>query len=556
MLKFNFRERVLRAYACIMRTLFPTHCVKSLTLNYIKTKRGSRKNENADMFLPGKDKELRAIKKLQFGMEEIRQRQWSPETEIELLKQSNFALVSRIKNEAALNIVVEHGYISPICEAMNVFTPSKGYLLNLIRHWNKEKLFSVIEGVPSAFDSLKEWDILGVTEKQAYEGKELWAVARALVNAKPEKWAPKFIAEVMKIVPSRLNEHALAALECFVEVAIENRVDISTSTPYLMVIHPDLYVKLRIALTQEGDPKKFYPYVKLMFPQLVTKLDNNFGAIYAKEGPSAWARSKKKLTEAQEAAVWLSFALRPTTIDLVVDNLSAIKSRVSEKAFQSVEDDVFMFSTGTREILSLMKFYKDDAQKQEELREKLLGAASPHNALRQFYPFNGWKEDQAERAVRAMAVGKTLPEDLSALSVELQAAAIQELEIQSEMAAIGSTCLLLSDQEKLMEQKLHARSEIFLFQKDYNWHEMKAHYIISNKMEEESFRALVNFCGTGYQDDENRIRKLIFLHAHNWGLSAQNYKDLMQSPLYADLGARLKSYVQKAGRVPSFEDGV
>lgn len=552
----NFCERVLRAYAAIMRTLFPTYCVKFKTLNYLKTKHGgSRKNENATLFLPGVEKELKAIEKLQLGEAALKTRVWSCGTELELLKKGNFALISRVKTEEALNLVVEQGYINPICEAFKVYTPSKNYLLNLIRHWDRAKLFAVIAGVPSAFDSLTAAEILGVDEKRAYKDKELWVVAQELIKAKPEKWTSKFINEVMKIVPSRLNDEAKATLELCVRTAMEKNIDIANSMAYLMVFHPNLYVMLRIALAKDAGGHKLISYVRVMFPQFISKLGKNFGAIYAKNGPSTWAQSEMKFFEETEAAVWLYFALRPATIDLVIDNLSEIKTRVSEKTFQAVEDDVFTFATGAREVLALMKFYKDDAKKQEELREKLLKAASPAT-LREFYPFNGWNAEQAEKAVRAMAVGKTLPEDLSALSEKLQAAAIEELEIQSEIAVIcHGTC---GEKETLMQQKLHPRSEAVLVSHYYGTLESYVpQYIQNNRMSESAFKVLVsNIRDSQNYGIEECVPKLVRLHAERWGLSEKNYKDLMQSAHYSKLAAVLKKYCKVESRQPSFEDGV
>jgi len=533
----KFRECVLRAYACIMRTLFPTYCVKCLTVRYNKNK----KNQNAGLFLPGVEKEMKAIEKLGLDANALQNREWSYDTRVKLLEQGNFALVSRIHTEKELDIVVKLGYIQPIIGAIKAYTPSKRFLQSLIQNWDREKLLAIVSAVPSAFDSLKAWEILGVEEKQAYTDKDRWAVAQALAKVKPD-WAPKFITEVMKIVPSRLNEEALEALKCFVEVAIENKVDISKDTPYLMVIHPDLYMLLRKALAK--DQSMVAPYVRVMFPQLVDNLVKNFGAIYAKEGPSAWARSAEKLTEAQEAAVWLFFALRSETIDLVVDNLSAIKSRVSEKAFHLVEEDVFELSTGIREILILMDSYKDDEGMRDELREKLLKTKNPAQSLSKFYPFNEWKKEQAEKAVRAMAVEKKLPLDrLSELSHELQAVAMEELEIQSEIAVIRNGTS--GEKEELMKQKLHSRSEKVLFYCYYGTLRSYAlSYVANFCMDESSFADLVTHVTDerGYSISGD-VEHLVELHAKTWGLSEKNYRDLMQSKSYSGQGALLKKYV-------------
>ena len=198
MYKFNFRERMLRAYAAIMKFLAPTYCVKSLTLNYTHSeKRGSRKNENATLFLPGVEKELKAIEKLQLGEAALKAREWSYDTRIALLKSGNFALISRINTEKELNFIVD-GVSTPteaVIEAFKVYTPSKKYLLEFLSHPDRNKLFAVIAGAPATFDALTVWEVLNVAENQPYEGKDRWTVVQALVNAKPS-WAPKFVEAI------------------------------------------------------------------------------------------------------------------------------------------------------------------------------------------------------------------------------------------------------------------------------------------------------------------------------------------------------------------------
>ena len=159
--------------------------------------------------------------------------------------------------------------------------------------------------------------------------------------------------------------------------------------------------------------------------------------------------------------------------------------------------------------------------------------------LLSYWPFNGWEAETAEKAVRKLAEEKKLPlTKLEELPEELRAAAIEELEILSETAAI-SRSYYGEQQKELMKQKFHARSEMYLFCLDYNWQELKQLYITYNEMDEASFKVLVNFCGTNYAGDREKIRDLIILHATKWGLTEKEYNALMQSP-YSPLAADLK----------------
>jgi len=76
-------------------------------------------------------------------------------------------------------------------------------------------------------------------------------------------------------------------------------------------------------------------------------------------------------------------------------------------------------------------------------------------------------------------------------------------------------------------------------------------------MSESAFKVLVsNIRDSQNYGIEERVSKLVRLHAEKWGLSEKNYKDLMQSEYYSKLAAVLKKYCKVESRQPSFEDGV
>jgi len=556
MRKISFSERVLRAYAAVMKKLFPTWCVKhkTLKLKHYSGTWGTTHNYAGELFLPGKEAELKAIEKLGFDAEALNKRYWSMETKIELLEQGNFAMLSRIKTEDELRTIIRTGKIEKIIEAMGYYTPSRKYLLDFIRSMPDHQLFLIIKAVPSAFDSLQAWEVLGVDEKAPYEGKDNWIIARNFIEAKPSVWLPRFLKELRKIEPSELNHEAMLTVADCVIVAKDSKVDISDSIVYLMTFHAKSYAVLRYEIAQNYGKKEINPYVKVLLPSLLGKIASkgfmDFFKGYTDEVPEEWAKMMKPLSEEREAAVWLYLALKHgCETSVIIDNLATLREKLIGKAWLYLVKQVIANAEGISDIEKLIKFFNNDEKIQEKLRDNLLEVAtSSSEVLKGYFPFDGWKKEQAEEAVRLMARGKTLPDDISSLSEELQSVAMDELEIQSEIEVLrGGSC---GDKEALILQRLHPRTEVYLLTCEYE--KLVSYgltYVQNFCMDDSTFKTVVNTnedsaCGK----IENSLKKVITLHAEKWGLNQRNYKDLMQSPYYSNMAAFLKKYVQKEGK--------
>ena len=551
MKKMTFSERVLRAYAAVMKKLFPTWCVKhkTLKLKHYSGTWGTTHNYAGELFLPGKEAELKAIEKLKFDAEALNKRYWSMETKIELLEQGNFAMLSRIKTEGELMTVVRTGAIDKIIEAMRYYTPSRKYLLDFIRSMPDHQLFLIIKAVPSAFDSLQAWEVLGVDEKEPYNGKDNWAIARNFVEAKPA-WAPKFIKEIAKLETGKLNDEVLLTLEKSVQTAMENKVDISGYVEYLMLYHPVTYAYfVRYYAASNYDAKALAPYVKVLLPKFIRKLSaRGILDFVGDDAPSMWSVDKAPLSDDKEAAVWLYLALmQGLSLDVIISNLNMLRKHIYGKAWKFMKDFLISRVKKVSDIEGLLSFFADDEAAKKELHGKLLEAMGDNDpgVLKNFYPFTGWKEEQAEEAVRLMARGKCLPTDLSELSDKLREAAVEELEIQSELNVIryGSS----NEREALMEQPLHPRAEVVLFTSDGSIASNYGTVYVNNfEMDETTFAVIVNVdrdsknCGLSSQ-----LKKLIVQYAQKWGLTPQNYRDLMQSPYYSGLAPLVKKYVKE-----------
>lgn len=553
MKKMSFSERVLRAYAAVMRKLFPVWCVKHKTLKrkYYHGTWGTTHNYEGELFLPGKDAEIKAIEKLHLEQKDLDARYWSMETKIELLKRENFSMLLRIKTEEEFNAVVETGRVDKIIETMRSYTPPRRCLIDLIR--NRADHQEIIKGVPSAFDSLQAWEVLDVAEKEPYEGKDAWIIARNLIEAKPNIWVPRFFKELKKIQPSELNHEAMITVADCAVVAKDNKVDISDDISYLMTFHVKTYAVLRSEMAKNYTEKEIAPYVNVLLPNLISKMKSNSFVDFLKgqgcgdEVPEVWAQMLDPLSEDKEAAVWLYLALKNGCgTSIIVNNLVTLRKKVIGKAWQYLVSRIVASASSISDIKKLIEFFNNDEKIQEKLRDNLLEVAtSSSEVLKGYFPFDGWKEEQAEEAVRLMARGKCLPTDLSEVSDKLREAAVEELEIQSEIEVLrGGSC---GDKEALILQKLHPRTEVYLLTHEYKTLvSYGLTYVQNFCMDDSTFKTVVNTnedsaCGKF----EETMKKVIALHAEKWGLSQRNYKDLMQSPYYNGLAPLVKKYVKE-----------
>ncbi len=572
----TIRERMLRAFAAVMRTVFPTWAVKYYTL---KEKRhghgftlGYDYEAKARLFLPGPKKELKAIKKLDLSSDATRQRVWSPETEMALLKLGNFVLVSNIKssNTEALNIVCATNNAELIAKVFTNSTPSATYLKDWLKKTDESVVVDVIKRVPTVFNDLHYEDIDNLKYISAFLNSALDVDPSKQVKNAAKKWAEEVITrkEYMNCLLASKPEMA-ELFDSAMSVLIRADYNFTRYMEMLELRHKKWYGNIR-------DHADFSAYIE---DYLIERLPKVW--FMAKtEGVRTFARLYGyEMTDKQDAASWMTltrkFIDRPRVAIAAMQTCSYLgygnPDEVVVDLQKALVEGISTFHVAEVALEKLPQQYRwqvqaklydaintaDEAKKafkllpksyRKGLRGKLVEKTvqSDANLLLSYWPFAGWEAETAEKAVRKLAGFKALPmAKLSELPENLQRAGIEELETLSEISAIGrSYCGDL--QKDLMKQKFHSRSEAYLFQLDYNWQELKALYISNNEMEEASFRVLVNFKGTGYGGDEGRIAELIRLHAKTWGLTEREYKDLMQSPYYSAMAADLKKHCKSA----------
>ena len=276
----TIRERLLVAFACIMRTVCPVLSVKYFTL---KEKRqgygiilGYDEEAKPRLFLPGEAKEFKAIQKLALSEDAIRCRVWSPETEIVLLKQRNFALISNIKsnNTEALDLVCLTNNAELIAKVFTNSTPSATYLKGWLKKTDESVVVDVIKRVPTVFNDLHYEDIDNLkyisallncaldvdASKQTKKAAQRWAeevitrneYMNCLLKSKPEM-AALFDSAVQVLIASDYNfTRYLEALERWHEKwygAIRDHADFSAYIEdYLVERLPKVWFKVSVHL--------------------------------------------------------------------------------------------------------------------------------------------------------------------------------------------------------------------------------------------------------------------------------------------------------------------
>lgn len=571
----SFRERLLRAFATVVKTVFPTWAVKSFTKKESRGHGfilGHDYEERPRLFLPGVAKEMRAIKKLALSEDALRVRVWSSETELALLKEGNYSLIGNIKsgNKEALDIICATNNAELIAKVFTNSTPSATYLKDWLKKTDESVVVDVIKRVPTIFNDLHFEDV----EKMNYIGAlvncalELDASKQTKNSAK--KWAEEVITrnEYMNCLLKSKPEMA-ALFDSAMSVLLGADYNFSRYMEMLERYHEKWYGAIR-------DRADYSAYVE---DYLIERLPKVW--FMAKvNGVRTFARLYGcEMTDKQDAASWMAltrkFIDRPRVAIAAMQTCSYLgygnPDEVVVDLQKALVEGISTYHVAEMALAKLPEQYRwqtqaklyeaiktaDEAKKamkllpksyRKGLRGKLVEKTvqSDANLILSYWPFTGWEKETAEKAVRKLASFKALPmSKLEELPENLQKAGVEELEILSEIKAI--TRISYGDaQKELMKQKFHARSEMQLLGMDYNWQELKKLYISSNEMDERAFRSLTYNHGTGYSGDEGRIAELIRLHAKTWGLTETEYKDLMQSPYYSELAADLKKHCKSA----------
>lgn len=530
MTKAKFSQWMLKVFAAVMQVFFPMLAIKKFTKNL--DKKGNPCKEKASLFCPGVKQEIKAIEKFGFLASDIRERQWSYETRLELLENKNYALISRIATEKELDIVVKHGDSLMIATALKVNVPKKNWLLRFICGTKHSIVSDVMFLQPTAFNALNVNDILVLP----IDCKIRWNYLEILVQAerkasKLHRWS----LEVMKAYadiynPSDINDDASKVFYTAFSVAIEKLHDISSLLPFLEKNYPNLYDMIWKNYAKFGE--NIVPMAVERLPKIVQRLDDKVEclSINAEDG---------------DARTWLFinaiYIARPEVMRVVLDNWDIIVQKCHPNL---VNEIINRISLEVVDIGMFKEIYpKIPKEMQPQYCKRLLYLVYqklvPAKELGMFFPFTDWDEKSAKNAINLMAAEKALPlERLNELNSKLKSRAEMVLETQAEMAIIES-----GDKEDLMElikNKLHAKSELYLFRMAplTNKGIIKA-YNQMHKIDDYTFNQLIlaDWCS-------DLIQEFIFDYASQWGISSENYKKLLQSP-YAKLAVFVKKSVGK-----------
>ncbi len=515
----------LQLFVAVMRTFFPRYCVRVLT---------KKSNGNAFLYLLGAEKELRLIDKLDLNTNALRSRLWSLETKIGLLRKRDYSLLSEIKTEQEFDAVAASGEVKLVAQAMRYYTPNKARVLGLINQFGLETV-ELIKAAPTAFDFLSSSEVLGVNEKDACPvDSKRWALAEALASVKPS-WAPKFMLEIRKIVPSKLNATGKALFLQFFNRAFAEKENIAELMPYMCVFFPEQYAKVRENFYFYKD---FSSYFCVMFPQLSKHLSGHddvkdLHTVALGSPLEHWA----------DAYAWLAigyYRLADRRIySCILSHLTDIKHRISDEAYRQLFEALVNKAATVADVRELLSFDEDDYK---VMLYSCLVSFGASNVLANFFPFADWTEELAVKAIVTLAGGNLIPiERMEELKPNLHKLAVEEMETNSQIAALRKdTFAFVSDCGKL-----YPRAEQELFSYDYGSQKYKLTYINRIKMSNSTFLFMLgnNDGCSGYAD---RIQELAFAYASKYGLTRAQYLAVLQSPIKAS-APYLKPYVKADG---------
>ena len=536
---------ILNVFAAIMRVSFPQLCCKYFT------KKGRR---NAQKFLPSLEEQKKAY--LHFSSEDLLKHVWSKELRVWILRDKDYTLIEDCATQEELSEVLFKPCSTAIRSiAVKRCSPKHDMILKFVNETEKfSEVIDLATAVPAAFSSLSAEEILGTGSKGRRE------LMLTMVNKYPE-YATNYLGIILSAsVPKRDDAFDVPLL---VGIAIGQKDNLTPFLEQLKTKYPETYATVRenavsmgtnsVSLVLKGFSLTSWAlsaHIGNTYPKLIEDLDAV--SIYG------------ELDDSYDAIAWLYICYqmmdKQDICNLILRNWADIKECVSKNVYQQLSQKLVKSFSNAEQGKQVIKLV-DEGLKPKAI-DRLLDVLkdSSGGQLSDLFPFKGWNAKQQEKAIRLMAVGKTLPMDrMNELSQELQKLAIEELEIQSELRVIqfgGEDA-----KKELVKHKLHSRSEVQLFcHSMYMDRDCSKQYIQNYEMDEHSFAAMITRVKDDYGNSLD-VSELICLHAKQWGLSTANYRALLQSDAYCRFAPLLKEHLKKdtsavVVREPSFEDGV
>jgi len=539
---------ILNVFAAIMRVSFPQLCCKYFT------KKGRR---NAEKFLPSLEEQKKAY--LHFSSEDLPKHVWSKELRVLLLRDKNYTLIEDCATQEELSEVLFKPCSTAIRSiAVKRCSPKHDMILKFVNETEKfSEVTDLATAVPAAFSSLSAEEILGTGSNERrklmlatlnkYPG--YLTERRDLILTMANKY-PDYVTACLGIIlsaPAPTSEDAFD-VPLLVGIAIAKKLDLAPLLEQLKAKYPETYATVRenavdmgsnsVSLVLKGFSLTSWAlsaHIGNTYPKLIEDLDAV--SIYG------------ELDDSYDAMAWLSICYqmmdKQDICNMVLKNWADIKECVSNSVYQQLSQKLVKNISNPHQAKQALGLL--DMSFKSSIIDKLLNIVSDKGAswLSDLFPFKDWSDEQQKKAIRIMAAGKALPKErMNEISEELQKIVFEELEIQSELAVIHSGNK--EEMKELIAHKLHSRSEVALLCSGYRRADAYGQeYINNHKMDESSFADIVLRTRDDNGSSITSMPNFIRTHAAKWGLSAQNYQDLLQSP-YSSLAALLKESIRKA----------
>jgi hypothetical protein len=534
----TFKSELVKAFAAIVRNLFPSVAVKRYTLKRIN----DRPNDDAELFLPGSEWELAHI----VGGEEPRyygpklgDRRWSLETRVELLRRGNFVLLEDIRTDEELKSLLfdkddkPHASGVSVSRAFAVRTPNQKILRNFLGNYPVDTIGYVARHVPAAFDSLSEGEILlyGATRDL---GEAYWKVAQALADSRAGR-AVKFFAFIRNnFTVEQIKEDKSKNFDFFFKKALEES-DLSGYMSYFRNNFPEY---IEAILDKANELPNFGRYFEREFKATLCDL----------EIPSAQGVKKfSQLWGVKEPLRLLRIGYNkmddPFIHRVFRENLKALKEKFTlggnGTLWEELLDRLLKTARTLDAFLDVYQIAPLNLQWRGVailLQSKLLDDMSDYNiesVVANFFPFSDWEEDEAKLILRKMAEKKVMPlAHLKELPATLKAYALQQVELQAQKELISHNA------NDIWKITLLPEAEIYLI--DYVCQVSRnfmLDYVSERGLSPEAFSFLVK------KFKYYATAELLQKQAERWHISQDQWLMLTQSQ-YAYLAPLVKGYVK------------
>lgn len=527
--KRSFSAWVLDVFAAVMVTLFPMLCVEKFT---------KKSNKNAKKFLPGAQKELKAIETLKLSARELAERVWSKETRIALLKKHNRELINDVASAEELEVLyMSRATVMDITKALRVYTPSRQLLLKMLHDESYRLIMlKVVEVLPSLFSQLEAWEILGVKKDEPYKG-ESWDVAQVLIAKAAKTWAIPFMMEVHKIAPRQRSEKALVIWDQAFEHAFKHKLDLSGLIVVMSVLNKGQYTRIASHYNRYED---FSPYFKVMFGQVVKYLDGTSFDLTTSD-VQTFADDTTDAYWRREAFRWLQigYCLADNQIicDVILDNLAEIASRVDEAVYAQLCERI-SGAVGDSLIRKAFKLLPAEQCYRKNLLAQALMFDRFGYMLEIFYPFTGMPEAMVRQAIEKMIAYDRFPiERMAELSSDLQTEVFNKMETRAQIGTLECHLSEYFADLKAMK-RLQPKAEMHLFEMSDFYRSQKIAYIQFFKMADEVFLQMIKSLKVDH------LAELVEAYASRWGLTEEQYIALLQSRV-SSTASLVERYVGK-----------